>query len=232
MANVVIEALDGSPAITNEISFSPVTNLGAPYANVSQGVNNYAAAWLDSTVTGVSGANLIGTLTVTLPPNVTAQSAYRVHFNHFSASPNGIALFHTTVQDGLITVGNRTGSSWGDGIPDTWRLVYFGTISNILSAANADPDGDGASNWDEYIAGTNPLDATSIFEFLPATPLNGSSFTLQWPSVVNKNYTVQSSSAPGSGWTTIANLIGNGQTMQWTDTNATSSTRFYRAQVQ
>ncbi|HEV7924811.1 MAG TPA: chitobiase/beta-hexosaminidase C-terminal domain-containing protein [Verrucomicrobiae bacterium] len=232
MANVVIEALDGSPAITNEISFSPVTNLGAPYANVSQGVNNYAAAWLDSTVAGVSGANLIGTLTVTLPPNVTAQSAYRVHFNHFSASPNGIALFHTTVQDGLITVGNRTGSSWGDGIPDTWRLVYFGTISNILSAANADPDGDGASNWDEYIAGTNPLDATSIFEFLPATPLNGSSFTLQWPSVVNKNYTVQSSSAPGSGWTTIANLIGNGQTMQWTDTNATSSTRFYRAQVQ
>jgi hypothetical protein len=115
----------------------------------------------------VSGTNIIGTLTVTLPPNVTANSAYLVHFDHFSASPNGIALFHSTVQDGLITVGNRTGSSWHDGIPDTWRLLYFGTVSNILSAANADPDGDGASNWQEYIAGTNPLDATSVFEFLP-----------------------------------------------------------------
>jgi hypothetical protein len=133
----------------------------------------------------------------------------------------------------LITVGNRTGSSWHDGIPDTWRLLYFGTVSNILSAANADPDGDGANNWQEYIAGTNPLDATSVFEFLPATPLAGSAFTLQWPSVVNKNYTLQSSSSLGSGWTTIAtNLIGNSQVLQWTDTNASAGARFYRAQVQ
>ena len=164
---------------------------------------------------------------------MNANSAYRVHFNHFSASPNGIALFHATVQDGLITVGNRTGSSWGDGIPDSWRLVYFGTVSNILSAAHADPDGDGASNWQEYIAGTDPLDAASVFQFLPATPPAGSSFTLQWSSVANKNYSLQSSSSPGGGWTTIAtNLPGNGQTLQWTDTNGSAGTRFYRAQVQ
>jgi hypothetical protein len=233
MVNAVIEPLDGSPPITNAVSFSAVTNLGSPYATVSQSVNNYAAAWLDSTVPGVSGTSVLGALTVTLPPNVTAKSAYLVHFNHFSASPNGIALFHSTVQDGLITVGNRTGSSWGDGIPDTWRLLYFGTVSNILSAANADPDGDGASNWEEYIAGTNPLNAASVFEFLPGNPLSGSSFTLQWPSVVNKNYTLQSSSSPGGGWTTIAtNLIGNSQVLQWTDTNGASGARFYRALVQ
>jgi len=233
MFNAVIEPLDGSPAITAAVSFSAVTNLGSPYATASKNVNNFVAAWLDSTVSGVSGTNIIGTLTVTLPPNVTANSAYLVHFNHFSASPNGLALFHATVQDGLITVGNRTGSSWHDGIPDTWRLLYFGTVYNILSAANADPDGDGANNWQEYIAGTNPLDATSVFEFLPGTPPAGSAFTLQWPSVVNKNYTLQSSSSPGSGWTTIAsNLIGNSQVLQWTDTNAASGARFYRAQVQ
>jgi hypothetical protein len=233
MLNVEIDPLDGSPAITNLISFSAVTNLGSPYASDSQSANNFAAAWLDSTVAGVSGINIIGTLTVKLPPNVTANSAYLVHFDHFSASPNGIALFHSTVQDGLITVGNRTGSSWHDGIPDTWRLFYFGTVSNILSAADADPDGDGASNWQEYIAGTNPLNAASVFEFLPATPLSGSSFTLQWPSVVNKIYTLQSSSSPGGGWNTIAtNLIGNSQVLQWTDTNSATGARFYRALVQ
>jgi hypothetical protein len=233
MLNVEIDPLDGSPPITNLISFSAVTNLGAPYASDTQAANNFAAAWLDSTVAGVSGANIIGTLTVTLPPSVNANSAYLVHFDHFSASPNGLALFHATIQDGLITVGNRTGSSWHDGIPDTWRLLYFGTVSNLLSAADADPDGDGANNWQEFVAGTNPLDATSVFEFLPATSLAGSSFTLQWPSVVNKNYTLQSSSSPGSGWTTIAsNLIGNSQVLQWTDTNASSGDRFYRAQVQ
>jgi sugar lactone lactonase YvrE len=233
MLNVVLEPLDGSPAIATAVSFSAAAGLGSPYATVSKSVNNYAAAWLDSTVAGVSGANIIGALTVTLPPTVNANSAYRVHFDHFSASPNGIALFHATVQDGLITVGDRTGSSWHDGIPDAWRLLYFGTVSNALSAADADPDGDGASNWDEYIAGTNPLDGTSVFRFLPGVAPAAGGFTLQWPSVVNKIYSVQSSASPAGGWTTVAsNLIGNSQTLQWTDTNASAHARFYRALVQ
>jgi hypothetical protein len=232
MLNVEIDPLDGSPAITNAIAFDAAAGLGSPHITGAQTVNDYAAAWLDSTVSGVSGTNILGTLTVTLPPNVNTNSAYLVHFDHFSASPNGIALFHATVQDGLITVGNRTGSSWNDGIPDTWRLLYFGTVSNALSAANADPDGDGASNWQEYIAGTNPLDGTSVFKFLPGAASSGPSFTLQWPSVVNKTYTVQSSSSINGGWTTVAsNLIGNSQVLQWTDTNASGGTRFYRALV-
>jgi hypothetical protein len=233
MLNVEVDPLDGSPAITNAPAFAAVTNLGSPAMTSSLSVNNFAAAWLDAAVAGVSGTNIIGTLTVTLPPNVNANSAYLVHFDHFSASPNGLALFHATVQDGLITVGNRTGSSWHDGIPDTWRLLYFGTVSNALSAANADPDGDGASNWDEFIAGTNPLDATSVFKFLPGVAPAAGGFTLQWPSVVNKIYTVQSSASPAWGWTTVAsNLIGNSQTLQWTDTNASGQARFYRALVQ
>ena len=130
-------------------------------------------------------------------------------------------------------MGNRTGSSWHDGIPDTWRLLYFGTVSNPLSAANADPDGDGASNWQEYIAGTDPLDAASVFQFLPGAAPAGGGFTLQWPSVVNKIYSVQSSASPAGAWTTVAgNLPGNGQTLQWTDTNASGQARFYRALVQ
>ena len=233
MFNVEIDPLDGSPAIASAPNFSAVSNLGSPYATTSTNVNNLVAAWLDSTVAGVSGTNILGTLNVTLPSNVNANSAYLVHFEHFSASPNGLALFHSTIQDGLITVGNRTTSSWHDGIPDTWRLLYFGTVSNALSAAGADPDGDGASNWQEFVAGTNPLDATSVFQFLPGLSASGSGFTLQWPSVVNKTYSVQSSSSTDGNWTTVASgLIGNSQVLQWADTNASASTRFYRAIVQ
>jgi sugar lactone lactonase YvrE len=234
MQNVEVEPLDGSPPITSAISFATGANLSSQPLSSSQGPNNYAGAWLDSTVSGVSGTNIIGTLSVTLPSNVTTNSAYRVHFDHFSASPNGLALFKTTVQDGLITVGDRSGSSWGDGISDSWRLRCFGTVSNALSAADADPDGDGASNWAEYVAGTNPLDATSIFQLQPGGSTGSSSFTLQWPSVVNKHYTVQSSSSLTSGsWTTLAtNIPGNGQSMQWTDSNGTGQARFYRALVQ
>jgi len=231
--NVDVIPLDGSPVITNTVTFSPAKDLGSPYTAMSQGANNYAAAWLDSTVAGVAGTSVIGTVNVTLPPSVNPNSSYLVHFEHFSASPNGLALFHSTVTDGLITVGNRTGSSWGDGIPDTWRLIYFGTISNLLSAADLDPDGDGASNWQEFVAGTNPMDPTSVLTLTPVAP--SPNFAVQWPSVPGKTYMVQSSASLFStNWTIMAsNLPGTGMMMQLTDPNLPAPPgRFYRVQVQ
>jgi hypothetical protein len=234
MLHIEVDPLDGSPPITDSIGFSANTNLGIEFDSATQGANDYAGVWLNSGSAGVGGSNIIGTLSVTLPSNVTSNSAYLVHFDHFSSSPNGIALFHSTAYDGLITVGNRSGSSWNDGIPDSWRLLWFGTVSNAISAADADPDGDGASNWQEYVAGTDPLDSTSIFQILPGSSVAQSSFTLQWSSVVNKNYTVQSSPSLSPGnWTTLAGSIpGNGQPVQWQDTNATGQAQFYRVLVQ
>ncbi|HEX3716368.1 MAG TPA: hypothetical protein VH595_00230 [Verrucomicrobiae bacterium] len=235
MFNVEVDPLDGSPPISTAVSFSAVPGLSTSNVlTAGTGANMYGQAWLDPSVSGVSGANILGTLNITLPTNVTANSSYLVHFDHFSASPNGLALFHATVQDGLITVSNRSGSSWNDGIPDTWRLLNFGSVSNPLSAANADPDGDGASNWREYIAGTNPQDSTSIFEFQPSSTVPGAGFVLQWPSVLNKHYSVQCSSVAGPGnWTTVAtNLVGTGQPMQWTDPSPSATAKFYRATVQ
>ena len=203
MQRIEVEPLDGSPPLTTPIAFSPAAGLGGPWQPpTSLAPNDYSAVWLDSTVAGVSGTNLIGTLSVTLPSNVTSNSAYLVHFDHFSASPNGLALFTPTVQDGLITVGNRSVSSWNDGIPDSWRLLWFGTVSNALSAANADPDGDGASNWQEYVAGTNPNDPTSVFQFhagqflLPVrvSPCNG-----RLSSINPTPFNPPTASAPGIG---------------------------------
>ena len=53
--------------------------------------------------------------------------------------------------------------SVGDGIPDWWRKRYFGSsgTTNSSSCASCDPDGDGFSNLEEYLAGTNPNDASS-----------------------------------------------------------------------
>ncbi|MGD0061121.1 MAG: LamG domain-containing protein [Verrucomicrobiia bacterium] len=47
----------------------------------------------------------------------------------------------------------------GDGIPDWWRLKYFGsgTTTDSVSCAACDPNGDGVPNLQEYQNGTNPL---------------------------------------------------------------------------
>jgi hypothetical protein len=57
--------------------------------------------------------------------------------------------------------------SVGDGIPDWWRLQYFGSGSttNSSSCAACDPDGDGFSNLQEYNLGTDPTNSVSY----PAT---------------------------------------------------------------
>jgi sugar lactone lactonase YvrE len=230
--NVQVQPLDGSPALTVPVIFNPASGLGAPTVSSSTDPKNYAAAWLNSTVAGVSGTNLLGTLTVTIPTNATASSAWVVHFEHLSVSPNGIGLFPLTIQDALITTTDRSSSSWGDGISDAWRLRWFGSVSNILSGADLDPDHDGHSNLAEFKAGTNPLDGVSHLALNcdAGAPRSAVSF----PSVFGKQYTVECSSSLFSGsWSVIGtNLSGTGQTIQFADPNPTPGTRFYRVKVQ
>ncbi|MHB8519340.1 MAG: LamG-like jellyroll fold domain-containing protein [Limisphaerales bacterium] len=68
------------------------------------------------------------------------------------------------------------GSTIGDGIPDSWRQKYFGTnfVNDPRAAATADPDGDGANNYQEFLAGTDPLDANSVPSVLLVSTYAGS----------------------------------------------------------
>ena len=46
----------------------------------------------------------------------------------------------------------------GDGLPDSWEMAYFG---NLNQTTTGDFDGDGVSNRDEFLDGTNPADNAS-----------------------------------------------------------------------
>ena len=63
--------------------------------------------------------------------------------------------------------------SVGDGLPDEWRAQYFGgngMATNAQSCAACDPDGDGRSNAEEYLADTQPTNAASALRMVPADP--------------------------------------------------------------
>src|SRR5262249_41627143 len=54
--------------------------------------------------------------------------------------------------------------SYSEGIPDSWRTTYFGSPNPSAGPkrhANDDFDGDGYTNLQEWLLGSNPADATS-----------------------------------------------------------------------
>ncbi|MBU0678498.1 MAG: metallophosphoesterase family protein, partial [Verrucomicrobia bacterium] len=79
----------------------------------------------------------------------------------------------------------------GDELLDGWEEA--GGL-NPLSAsgddgADGDPDGDGSANWKEQVAGTLPLDGSSVLagslEMIP-----GDKLVLSWPSATGRSYTI------------------------------------------
>ena len=92
--------------------------------------------------------------------------------------------------------------SYSEGIPDAWRTTYFGSANPSVGPnrhANDDYDGDGYSNLQEFLLGSNPTD--------PASNLRITSFgttNIQWQA---KGYEVYElySSTDLAAWTRAIN---------------------------
>ncbi|HEX5399463.1 MAG TPA: chitobiase/beta-hexosaminidase C-terminal domain-containing protein, partial [Verrucomicrobiae bacterium] len=232
--NLTVYPLDGSPALTQPVQFTPAPGLGAPTPGFTtvKGDSTYAAAWLNNSITGLTGNATIGTLTVTLPANATSLSAYAVHFNVASGSPNGLGVFSKRTLTGLITTSSRTNSTYNDGIPDSWRLRWFGTIYNLLSVSNACPSGDGVNNWQKYVAGVDPNtpnDFPNVNAKSSVPP--GATAAIHWPTISGKQYVVLRSDSLFSGsWTPVSTNTGTGTDMEYDD-YSTGTAKFYRVLI-
>jgi hypothetical protein len=239
MLNLTVESLDAAPPINSSVRFIPNPRLGQPTMQTSSGRANFAAVWLNHKIPGLQGNTTVGTLEFTIPETANAAAAYRIQFNHVSSSPNGVALFPQQVFDGLITLANRSQSSWGDKIPDTWRLLHFGSASRNLAhaAPHADPDADGMSNLAEYFAGTDPMNPRSNLSLSArSAPLMQGAppqLLLRWLSAPHRQYQVESSSSIlGDVWTPVhSGISGTGHELEFSIEHTPPADRFYRLRV-
>jgi fibronectin type 3 domain-containing protein len=117
---------------------------------------------------------------------------------------------------------------------EIWRFEHFNTTeSNGNADDSADPDGDGWSNANEFISGTDPNSAASLLG-ITGLVLAEQDVTIQFPTVAGRNYRVEKSAILSEeAWETLQDHIpGTGATIQIIDPGARALPRnFYRIVV-
>jgi hypothetical protein len=125
-----------------------------------------------------------------------------------------------------------------DGLPDGWEVQYG---LNPLKAdgddgAMGDPDQDGLTNAQEYLAGTHPRDANSRLS-LKLVQLSPEKVRLTWPSVPNKQYQVEFADTLPSGfrplpaWTSPITATNFETKVEDSVPLMPSSARYYRVRL-
>ena len=124
-----------------------------------------------------------------------------------------------------------------DGIPDWWRLGYFGHATGQAgdnSRAADDADADGASNFHEYLAGTDPLNSASAFRITDVV-VAGDDTKVSCSTATNRTYQLQrrDSLLPTAVWRDVGNLVsGTGGVVILIDGGgATNWARYYRVRA-
>ncbi|MFA7173564.1 MAG: C10 family peptidase [Kiritimatiellia bacterium] len=108
-----------------------------------------------------------------------------------------------------------------DGMPVEWEELYG--FNPFVNDSALDPDQDGYTNLEEYIAGTNPKDSNSAFK------ISIDYKTIGWPALEARTYRVLKADNPAGPFDVLQTF--DGPTSNFTD-NAATLKGFYKVSVE
>jgi len=118
-----------------------------------------------------------------------------------------------------------------------WQIANFGSNNAPNTAANADPDGDFAQNYLEYLTGTDPLQSTSNWKIAVQRAANISQ--VSFTQIANRGFEVQGTTDlfNSNSWSAL-DVAGN-EPFFWitnraaviSDPSSNSASKYYRVRV-
>lgn len=116
----------------------------------------------------------------------------------------------------------------GDQIPDDWERINHGGVAALSSG---DTDGDRMNDWQEYVAGTNPLDASS-FLAVQSSHSDTGLLLLAWPSATGRMYALQRAATPDVPYTDVVSNIAATPSLNIITTQPAQASGVFRIRVQ
>lgn len=239
-----VEPVNAAPALLTPAAFVSAVDQPAPTMNVAGltsdlPINQVAAAWgfkfengqvRSSFANPMRNATLLGHVEFTVPATAVAGQTYVVRFLSADGAADMTTQYDFETFPGIVWVGTAAQRP-PEQISDEYKIKFFGSFNSRWAAADADPDNDGVTNLQEYLAGKNP--AKLRLHNLGAgwsDEVKQHQFAVRWFSRTGMHYSVERATSLQAGdWTKVGEQVGNDDIQEVLDSNVgTNKTQFYR----
>ncbi len=229
----VISALDGGVPIDTQVQFLPSSAFPAPIQLGAVPLNQVACGWnLSSFNPSLRGHNFMGELRIKIPAAAARGSCYTIEFANADGASNATTQYDFETLRSSIWILEKAPRA-ADPLPVEWKARFFGSSQSSLADAAGDPDGDGLTNLEEYIAGTDPVVAASTPRLVFEPSSKGNVVRLKWLSAPGKRYQIERAvDILSKSWEPIGDsVVGTGEFMDVSDDRFVSGTSFYRLKI-
>ncbi len=216
----IVNSQGNAPSIRSGLRFRPQKGFAAPMLSQELGLNQVLCAWpLGQMEIFTPGPIQIGTLEFVIPLTAEVGDSYSISFPSADGSPDASTQFDFETLKGQVWV-RSSALKPQRRTSDEWIQNFFNGMDSAITNDDSDPDQDKVDNIDEYLAGTDPQDASSHLkletpEWLKAE--EGGNIILKWQTVAGRFYSLESITDPAKGnWSSVGDEFqGNGREVEY-----------------